>query len=324
KQDLSTGLSYPHSEFMLKTSAWETFQSLNPFEKYVYMLQTYWTRYDFNGKFSRWISISAFYNLLATVAGVEAQQRVMKDQGFIDLLYSEGADFLHHLSFFGWGELEQIEGARGKYEDSILAFLPNEFGIEACRYLLSKALPYWNRNDLPFLLSALEIKAFKEKDEHPFEVFRNLFPEGYINETVEEPEMTHAGVYTFKVKLSKSVWRKIELSHNHSLYDLHIAIQDAFDFGNDHLYAFYIGGSERTGNPIYCPEAAEGKADTLFVKVSDVSLYIGASMLYLFDFGDEWRFDVELVHIEEDAPLPLKPTIVESKGEAPEQYPLWD
>jgi hypothetical protein len=43
-------------------------------------------------------------------------------------------------------------------------------------------------------------------------------------------------------------------------------------------------------------------------------------MLYLFDFGDEWKFDVELVGIDKETPFPLKPQIAESKGEAPEQY----
>lgn len=42
--------------------------------------------------------------------------------------------------------------------------------------------------------------------------------------------------------------------------------------------------------------------------------------MYLFDFGDEWKFDVELMGIDKEAPLPLNPIMMESKGKAPEQY----
>jgi len=51
-----------------------------------------------------------------------------------------------------------------------------------------------------------------------------------------------------------------------------------------------------------------------------LELYKGQKILYLFDFGDEWKFNVELIEIDNKAPLPLKPMIIESKGEAPEQY----
>ena len=43
-------------------------------------------------------------------------------------------------------------------------------------------------------------------------------------------------------------------------------------------------------------------------------------MLYLFDFGDEWHFDVTLVKIQTDKPILPSPEILEQKGKAPEQY----
>jgi hypothetical protein len=44
--------------------------------------------------------------------------------------------------------------------------------------------------------------------------------------------------------------------------------------------------------------------------------------MYLFDYGDEWRFKVRVHVINEDAdPEAEYPRLVESVGEAPPQYP---
>lgn len=49
----------------------------------------------------------------------------------------------------------------------------------------------------------------------------------------------------------------------------------------------------------------------------------GKKLLYLFDYGDEWRFIVECKKIEE-GDSGKYPRVLESKGEAPEQYPDYD
>ena len=50
--------------------------------------------------------------------------------------------------------------------------------------------------------------------------------------------------YTFHVSLPGTgrTWRKLELRADQTLQDLHLAIQDAFEWDNDHLYAFYMSG----------------------------------------------------------------------------------
>ena len=44
------------------------------------------------------------------------------------------------------------------------------------------------------------------------------------------------------------------------------------------------------------------------------------AFLYLFDYGDEWEFKVDVEEINSDKPLPLTPRIVGKRGEAPDQY----
>ncbi len=50
--------------------------------------------------------------------------------------------------------------------------------------------------------------------------------------------------YTFHVSIPNTgrVWRKVELTADQTLEDLHFAIQDAFDFDADHLYSFFMSG----------------------------------------------------------------------------------
>ena len=53
--------------------------------------------------------------------------------------------------------------------------------------------------------------------------------------------------------------------------------------------------------------------------IGELGLYVGQNILYLFDYGDEWEFRVELEEIRPEAPKPMKPKIVEKKGRA-KQY----
>lgn len=52
--------------------------------------------------------------------------------------------------------------------------------------------------------------------------------------------------YIFKVKskYNKHLWREVEVLGSQALDDLHMAIQEAFNFDGDltHLYSFFISG----------------------------------------------------------------------------------
>ena len=46
-------------------------------------------------------------------------------------------------------------------------------------------------------------------------------------------------------------------------------------------------------------------------------------MTFLFDFGDNWRFDVKLERIEPREELKA-PQILETHGKTPQQYPSYE
>jgi hypothetical protein len=58
--------------------------------------------------------------------------------------------------------------------------------------------------------------------------------------------------------------------------------------------------------------------------IEDLDLEPKQEFMYLFDNGDEWRFKVRVHAVHPDAPEGDYPRIVESVGEAPEQYSSWD
>ena len=113
------------------------------------------------------------------------------------------------------------------------------------------------------------------------------------------------------------------MSSNHTLLDLHNAIQHAFQFDDDHLYSFFMDGIPWSDEKFTSPFDNEGPhVDE--VKIGELGLDKGQTILYLFDYGDEWRFSVVLETIGQDKPQPKKPRIVETKGESPTQYPDWE
>jgi hypothetical protein len=59
------------------------------------------------------------------------------------------------------------------------------------------------------------------------------------------------------------------------------------------------------------------------VSIGDVPLSIGQSMTYLFDFGDNWEFDVTLEVVKKGGDK-QSAKVLEAHGEPPKQYPSWD
>src|SRR3989338_8088590 len=118
--------------------------------------------------------------------------------------------------------------------------------------------------------------------------------------------------YVFDVRLeecgmyetvNKAV-RKIKISGSRSLYELARTITKAFGFSFDHAFGFYdCFGDLREAKKVFelfvdageeASPAAQGVKKT---KVSQVFMKPGERMLFLFDYGDEWRFSVELKEI---------------------------
>ena len=127
----------------------------------------------------------------------------------------------------------------------------------------------------------------------------------------------------------KKIIRKIQIAGTKSLYNFAKVITQAFGFYFDHCFGFY----DTLKDGLNCKKAFElfvdiGEEPTngiakgvKKVKISQSFKHIGEKMIFLFDYGDGWQFNVELKEIRNAEKRDLKPVILESIGKAPLQYP---
>jgi hypothetical protein len=119
------------------------------------------------------------------------------------------------------------------------------------------------------------------------------------------------------------LWRTIAVPGDIPLDFLANTILDAYEFDHDHLDRFTY--TDRFGVPRYVNHPyLEEAPSTEEVRVGDLPLTPGDTLTYLFDFGDSWRFKVQLERIDAPDAEIASPAVLESQGEAPEQYPTWD
>ncbi len=127
-------------------------------------------------------------------------------------------------------------------------------------------------------------------------LFQPYFLEWRDNLTLPEVE-ARTGTFVFRVSLAKETWRQIAMPADATLDDLAAWILDSVGFDDDHLYEFEfanrMGATVRASHP-----ACEEPPFTDEVEIATLPLTPGQSMKFHFDFGDDWRFNVELERIE--------------------------
>jgi hypothetical protein len=106
-----------------------------------------------------------------------------------------------------------------------------------------------------------------------------------------------------------------------TLDHLHFAIQSAIDWDADHLYSFFMNGKIYDQRYAFSCPHEDNPPFTDEAIIGNLGLTLKHKFLYLFDYGDSNQFEVEVVGIRPEAERGKYPRVVESQGEAPEQYP---
>ena len=133
-------------------------------------------------------------------------------------------------------------------------------------------------------------------------------------------------IHRFKVSLRDrpDIWRIIDIKGNQMLSSLHKAIFKAFDRFEEHKYSFFLSNkpydreSEYT-SPSIGTDGTSKKLATR-IRIDSVELYGGPKFLYLFDYGDEWWHEVELISVTERVTRSNYPRVVKKQGKSPPQY----
>ncbi|MCK9463564.1 MAG: SEC-C domain-containing protein [Proteobacteria bacterium] len=119
----------------------------------------------------------------------------------------------------------------------------------------------------------------------------------------------------------RAVKRVIEFTEEQTLHDVHLAIQHALDLDNAHLYAFFL--NNRAHDPTFefghIDSGARHRADES--RLGAIDLVVKKRFVYVFDFGDELRHDVQVVGFGRAEAGVEYPRIIESIGAPPPQYP---
>jgi hypothetical protein len=131
------------------------------------------------------------------------------------------------------------------------------------------------------------------------------------------------------------LYRVIEVSENCTFDDLHMAIFEAFDRYDPHLYSFFITKadtrnirtiinspeithSRNTIDPIGLGKKKKSASKT---KIASVDLIEKDVFHYLFDFGDDWWHRIRVEKIIKSESTGKKVKLIKAVGEAPPQYP---
>jgi Plasmid pRiA4b ORF-3-like protein len=134
-------------------------------------------------------------------------------------------------------------------------------------------------------------------------------------------------VYAFDARLEADtrIRRRIALRADQKLTDLHAALQEAYEWADDHLYAFWLSGRfwDRQSREYTIPFELEPHQRSAATRLSRLGLERGQKIAYLFDFGDEWRVVLTVAAIEA-ADDGRYPRVLERQGDAPPQYPDYE
>lgn len=291
-----------------------SWQALNPTERYFTLFETWLLRAReqiINEQESTWFRLShTFEGWAWFFFKVPAEGLLNSDDSevVINFRYTPG---WHHLA------------------------LMELFGLVSVQHGISEPGQAWciqsvRRTPLGDALLALLLTAFFSHYDvtHAFEDAGNVpfgalqpylkpyFPAWKRNLSIPE-WLFRPGTHVFKVSLGY-LRRRIAIPGDQPLEELALAILDAVEFDHSHLFDFRyqnrFGIVERVNHPFldegpWTPE----------VLVGEVPLAVGHAMLFTYDYGDWWEFDVTLESVEPDTTI-KNATVLESHGEAPEQY----
>lgn len=141
--------------------------------------------------------------------------------------------------------------------------------------------------------------------------------------------------FVFKIKLEGSskppIWRKVKVNGSLTFLELHWVIQGVFNWENAHLFQFSPKG---WGSVPRLQENFEGEADwgegpfsepdswpygerydASKIKLEDYFHSLKQKMVYIYDFGDDWKHTIELVEVTDEKLV--HPICLAGKAQAP-------
>lgn len=127
------------------------------------------------------------------------------------------------------------------------------------------------------------------------------------------------------VSLKAGCYRHIIFPLDEKLSSVADEILYGFDFTNDHVYAFFMDNiAFSPADNYYVDFLAEmdGYRSTSDFSLRDLNLTKGKAFKFVFDFGDDWRFQCKVLRLIDDHDGSIE--LLKEVGDAPSQYDGWD
>jgi hypothetical protein len=110
-------------------------------------------------------------------------------------------------------------------------------------------------------------------------------------------------VYQFRISLlgiKPPIWRRIQVPEIYTFWDLHVAIQNAMGWRDDHLHEFEVidpsdGEKVRIGIP--SKDYMDDVVPDWECKVCNFFSEKNSKANYIYDFGDKWKHSITLEKI---------------------------
>jgi hypothetical protein len=150
--------------------------------------------------------------------------------------------------------------------------------------------------------------------------------------TMDSPLMQLSKYNKKLVGKNKTISREIAMLGTHSLYKFAQTIVNSFGFDFDHCFGFYkpldikILSDAKEMYELFTDideEPNPGAKSVKTSKIYSVFTKIGDGMLFYFDYGDNWHFNVRLQEFLPTTYYHKYPQIIRKLGGDLEQYPTF-
>ena len=144
-----------------------------------------------------------------------------------------------------------------------------------------------------------------------------------IKQEIEPEKLTSVHAWVLSVKLGKGCYRHIQIPKTETLAELADVILWSFDFINDHAHAFFMDNvAWRDADSYYVSFVSEDGEERYTENVHLDILSVKQKFKFIFDFGDDWRFECQV--LREIEAEDEETDIIREVGTPPEQYPAYD
>lgn len=218
----------------------------------------------------------------------------------------------HYLGFFdlfGFVTIERAEPELGRGW-RFTSIKPTAFGITIANLML--------KNRAKMISDCLEEESITEVRRIFHTAMSSEIPSWNHNLIIFPPKPA-VGLHIFKVSLHKS-WKIIAIDAEETLSTLAYTILDAFDFDSDHLYYFDYADWRGVPKKIYHEYVSDAEHLVDDYTIGSLNLQIGQSMTFLFDFGDNWEFNLCLEELNPAEVIDQPKVLKSGRNPAPVQY----